>query len=343
MDILDNANVIAQRDPQDALSVAFNQTDYFAAKFDAVFEPLGTILNIVWAGMGGSALPMVVVQSWPKLTIPFEVVRDYVIPPYVGEQTLFIASSYSGNTEETLAALNEAEGKGAQIVIVAAGGKLADIAREKSYPLFVIPAGIQPRMATFYFVNAFLQIIMPLGVAASDTSELASVGGWLKDQLQEFKATVPTEQNYAKQLALKLVGKTVITYAGPLLFPAANKLKICVNENAKNLSWTNQYPEFNHNEFIGWSSHPVEKPFAVVEIRSRLEHERTQKRFEVSERLLSGMRPHPIVVEPRGETLLQQLAWSFALGDFVSIYLGILNGVNPTPVELVEKLKKELG
>jgi len=343
MDILDNPQVIRQRDQQDALGIALHQTDYFSTTFSAVFEPSGPVETVVWAGMGGSALPMVVVQSWPQLKIPFEVVRNYSIPAYVNERTLFIASSYSGNTEETLEALGEAEARGAQIVVVAAGGKLAQIAEEKGYPLFSIPAGIQPRMATFYFVSAFLAIIKPLDVAASDVTEMQTVGEWLKAELASFVVDVPTSDNLAKQLALKLVGKTTITYAGPLLFPAANKWKICMNENAKNLAWTNQYPEFNHNEFIGWSSHPVEKPFAVVEIRSNLEHPRVQKRFEVSERLLSGMRPAPIVVEPRGETLLQQLAYTFALADFVSIYVAILNGVNPTPVDLVEKLKVELG
>lgn len=343
MDILDSPQVLRQRDHQDALGIALHQCDYFSVNFEATFEPRGPIDTIVWAGVGGSALPMVVVQSWPKLTLPFEVIRDYQLPPYVNDKTLFIASSYSGNTEETLSALAEAESRGSQIAVVAAGGKLADIAREKGYPLFSIPGGIQPRMATFYFVSAFLAIIEPLHVTASDVSELASVGEWLKTELQAFLPTVPTADNPAKQMALKLVGKTTIMYAGPLMFPAANKWKICMNENAKNLSWANQYPEFNHNEFMGWTSHPIEKPFAVVEIRSNLEHPRIQKRFEVSERLLSGMRPAPIVIEPRGETVLQQLAWSFAMGDFVSIYLAVLNGVNPTPVELVEKLKKELG
>lgn len=343
MDILDNPQVLSQRDPQDALGIALRQCDYFSVSFDAVFEPHSPVETIVWAGVGGSALPMVVVQSWPKLTIPFEVVRDYQLPPYVNDKTLFIASSYSGNTEETLSALAEAESRGCQIAVVAAGGKLADIATEKGYPLFMLPSGIQPRMATFYFVSAFLAIIKPLDVTASDVTELATVGVWLKNELTGFTADVPTDQNLAKQLALKLVGKTTIMYAGPLLFPAANKWKICMNENAKNLAWANQYPEFNHNEFMGWTSHPVEKPFAVVEIRSSLEHPRIQQRFEASERLLSGMRPAPIVIEPRGETVLQQLAWSFALGDFVSIYLATLNGVNPTPVDLVEKLKKDLG
>lgn len=343
MDILDSPQVLKQRDPQDALGIALHQCDYFSVSFDATFQPRGAIQSIVWAGVGGSALPMVVVQSWPKLKLPFEVVRDYQLPQYVNEQTLFIASSYSGNTEETLSALAEAESRGCQIAIVAAGGKLAEIAKKKGYPLFAIPGGIQPRMATFYFVSAFLAIIKPLDVAVRDTTELHAVGEWLRGELASFTADVPTSDNLAKQLALKLVGKTTIMYAGPLLYPAANKWKICINENAKNTAWANQYPEFNHNEFMGWTSHPIEKPFAVVEIRSNLEHPRIQKRFEASERLLSGMRPSPIVVEPRGETVLQQLAWSFALGDFVSIYLAALNGVNPTPVELVEKLKKDLG
>lgn len=343
MDILDNTHILMQRDPQGALAVATNQCDYFSVSFEATYTPSGPVDNIVWAGMGGSALPMVVVQSWPQLTIPFEVVRNYAIPPYVNEKTLFIASSYSGNTEETLEALTHAEEKGAQIVVVAAGGKLAEIAAAKGYPHYAIPGGIQPRMATFYFVSAFLAILEPLQVAVQDVSELHSVGEWLRSELKAFTADVPTADNYAKQLALKLVGKTTITYAGPLLFPAANKWKICMNENAKNTAWTNQYPEFNHNEFIGWSSHPVEKPFAVVEIRSNLEHPRVQERFKVSERLLSGLRPAPIVVEPKGDTLLQQLAYTFALADFVSIYVAMLNGVNPTPVELVEKLKVELG
>ncbi len=341
--MLDDKNVVAQRDPQDALGVAGSQWQYFTRSFEAEFHPTQEITNIVWAGMGGSALPAVIVQSWPRVKIPFEVTREYAIPAYVGPNTLFIASSYSGNTEETLEALSKAEAVGAQIVVIAASGKLVEIASEKNYPLFAIPAGIQPRMATFYFVNAFLHIVKDLDVTVEDVSELSQVGEWLRAESAGWSVDVPLEENIAKQLATQLVGKTVIMYAGPKLFPAANKWKICFNENAKNTSWVNSYPEFNHNEFMGWTSHPVEKPFSVVEIRSPLEHERVQKRFEVSERLLSGKRPSPIVITPRGDTILQQLAWSFALGDCVSIYLGILNGVNPTPVELVERLKKELG
>lgn len=340
--MLDDQNVLAQRDPQGALGIAGSQWQYFNAEFNAEFTPQADVTNIVWAGMGGSALPAVIIQSWPRTTVPFEIVRDYTIPAYVGPHTLFIASSYSGNTEETLAALEAAEAKQAQVVVIAAGGKLAEKAKEKDYPLFAIPDGIQPRMATFYFVNAFVKIVKNLDVTEFPTDELATLGEWLHSETEQWGADTPLTENIAKQLATQLAGKTVIMYSGPKLFPAANKWKIGFNENAKNTAWVNYYPEFNHNEFIGWSSHPVDKPFAVVEIRSPFEHERIQKRFDVSERLLSGTRPAPIVVIPRGETLLQQLAWSFALGDFVSIYLGILNGVNPMPVELVEKLKVEL-
>ncbi len=341
--MLDDTNVLKQRDPQHALAIAADQWEYFTRSFDAQFTPERPVKNVVWAGMGGSSLPAVIIQSWPRLNVPFETTRDYAIPAYVGPDTLFIASSYSGNTEETLEALTAAELAGAQIAVIAAGGKLVDRAHEHGYSLFQIPQGIQPRMATFYFVNAFLHIVKDLNITVDDVSELATIGDWLKTESDAWTAEIPLTDNIAKQLATQLVGKTVIMYSGPKMFPAANKWKIGFNENSKNTAWANYYPEFNHNEFIGWSSHPVEKPFAVVEIRSALEHERTQKRFEVTERLLSGRRPAPIVITPRGDTVLQQLAWSFALGDFVSIYLGILNGVNPTPVELVEKLKHELG
>jgi glucose/mannose-6-phosphate isomerase len=341
--MLDDLKVIHDKDPQDALGVSGNQWQYLDREFDAVFTPAVPIQNVVLAGMGGSALPGVILASWPQVKVPFEIARNYAIPEYVNEHTLFISSSYSGNTEETLEALTHAEEKGAQIVVIAAGGKLAQIAKDKGYPLFAIPGGIQPRMATFYFLNAFLKILAPLDLTVQDVSELAAASQWLKAELEKLGPEVPTTQNRAKQIALELMGKTVIMYGGPLLFPAANKWKICMNENAKNTAWVNQYPEFNHNEFMGWTSHPVDKPFAVVEIRSNLEHPRVQKRFEASEQLLSGKRPAPLVVVPEGDTLLKQLLWGIAMGDFVSVYLALLNGVNPTPVDLVEKLKAELN
>lgn len=342
--MLDDLKYIHQKDVDDALGVVGKQYMQLAQQYDTTFTPREPITNVVLAGMGGSALPAVFLKSWPTTTVSFEIVRDYSVPAYVGSNTLFISSSYSGNTEETLSALEDAEAKGAQIVVVAAGGALATKAREQQYPLWTIPGGIQPRMSSFYFLSAFVSILQPLGIVAeSSQQELADAAAWLKDQAVDMTAEVPTDKNSAKKLALELMGKSVVVYSGPLLFPAANKFKICCNENAKNIAWVNQYPEFNHNEFIGWSSHPEDKPYAVVEFRSTLEHPRVQKRFEVSERLLSGMRPVPHVVVPQGDTILKQLLWASMFGDYTSLYLALLNGLNPTPVDLVENLKKALG
>jgi glucose/mannose-6-phosphate isomerase len=336
--------MIHERDPEDALGVVEKQWQQLGHEFGVDVSRFKDIDNVVLAGMGGSAWPAVYLQTWGQPSVPFEIVRDYTLPAYVGKNTLFISSSYSGNTEETLSALAEAEKRGAQIVVVTAGGKLAKIAEEKGHTLYMIPGGIQPRMSSFFFLVAMAELLEPLGLLPKGKlAELRETGAWLKDQINDWRPDVATDKNAAKQLALELMGKSVVVYSGPKIFPAANKFKICLNENAKNVAWVNQYPEFNHNEFIGWSAQPKDKPYAVVEIRSNLEHERVQKRFEVSERLLSGKRPAPQVVVPQGETHLQQLLWASNFCDFVSVYVALLNGIDPTPVGLVEKLKVELG
>jgi glucose/mannose-6-phosphate isomerase len=341
--MLDDLKMIHDRDSDDALGVAEKQWQQLKYEFGIEIPKMDNITNIVVGGMGGSAWPALYLKSWPGTKVPIEVISNYNLPEYVGEKTLFISSSYSGNTEETLASLAEAEERRASIVVMTAGGKLAEVAKQKDYPLFMIPGGFQPRMSSFYFLAALIQILEPQNLVQSGSlKELQETAEWLKDQPASWRPDVATKDNYAKQLALELMGKSVVVYSGPKLFPAANKFKICLNENAKNIAWTNYYPEFNHNEFIGWTSHPVDKPYAVVEYRSDLEHERVQKRFTVTERLLSGKRPAPEVVVPLGETVLQQLLWTSNFSDFVSLYVALLNGLNPTPVDLVEKLKKML-
>jgi glucose/mannose-6-phosphate isomerase len=323
--------------------VAEKQWQQLAQDFQVDLPNWEGITNIVVGGMGGSAWPALYLKSWPGTKVPLEVISNYNLPAYVNESTLFISSSYSGNTEETLSALAEAESKGAHLVVMTAGGKLADIARQKNLPLYLIPGGIQPRMSSFYFLAALIQILEPLGLVGSGSlEELRGVADWVKQCPDNWRADIPTERNPAKQLVLELIGKSIVVYSGPKLYPAANKFKICLNENAKNIAWVNYYPEFNHNEFIGWSSHPIDKPYAVVEYRSNLEHERVQKRFVVSERLLSGKRPAPEVVVPEGNSLLKQLLWTSVFSDFVSLYVALLNGLNPTPVDLVEEFKRQL-
>lgn len=341
--MLDDLKMIHTRDSEDALGIAEKQWQQLQHRYHVDLSGIGDTANVVLGGMGGSALYAEFVRTWTGTQVPFEIVRGYNIPPYVGKETLYIASSYSGNTEEALEALSAAEGRGAHIVVIAAGGKLADYAIEKHYPLFTIPGGIQPRMSSFYMLAALVQLLEAVSVMPKGSDkELSEAGEWLKEQTAFWRAEIPTKDNPAKQLAQELMGRSVVVYSGPKMFPAANKFKICCNENAKNVAWVNQYPEFNHNEFIGWSSHPVDKPYAVVEIRSNLEHERVQKRFVVSERLLSGTRPAPEVIVPQGNSVIRQLLWSSNFGDFTTLYLALLNGLNPSPVDLVERLKVEL-
>lgn len=343
--MLDDLKLIHARDAEDALGIAEKQGEQLLKKFEilgnATFE---NIDNVVYAGMGGSALAASLLPTWPGISAPFEVVRNYDLPTHVGSNTLVIVASYSGNTEETMSALADAEARGAQIAVIAGGGRLQKAAEEKGYPLAVLPKAAQPRYAVLYNFRALVDILVLTALLNEGAviPELEGAAGFILEAASAWRPDVPTTQNAAKQLALEMIGKSVVVYGGPKMYPAAYKWKIGFNENAKQVAWAGQYPEFNHNEFIGWSRQPVHKPYAVVDLRSNLEHERIQKRFEVSAKLLSGSRPEPHVVFAQGDTLLEQLLWTITYGDFVTIYTAILNGLNPAPVDLVEKFKKEL-
>jgi glucose/mannose-6-phosphate isomerase len=339
--MLDDLKLIHERDVQDTLGIAERQAEQLAYGFETTQGSVD-VDNIVYAAMGGSALAAILSASWPGYSKPFQVVRDYDIPEYVGPRTYFIAASYSGNTEETISALEQAAAKGARIAVITTGGKLAGIAKEKGYPLVVLPKAEQPRYAVFYNLKALLTLLEKAGLLENKDAELEKAAGFLQAAVKSWVATVPAADNQAKQIALEVIGKSAVIYAGPKLAPAAYKWKISFNENAKHVAWTNQYPEFNHNEFMGWTKQPPQKPYTVIDLRSSLEHPRIRKRFEVTERLLSGLRPAPIVVEAEGETILEQLLWTIALGDFVTLYTAILNGLNPAPVDLIEKFKKSL-
>jgi glucose/mannose-6-phosphate isomerase len=343
---LDNENVLAQKDPEGALKVAAEQ--YKQASFDAVVlngeHDERPITSIVVTGMGGSALAALLAKVWLRndIKVPFDIIRGYDLPAYVGPNTLVIASSYSGNTEETVSALNQAIAAGAQIGVIASGGKLIGIATENDISYASLPSGLQPRMAVIYNLRALLAILENFGVVAGKAQEVADLSEWLGAESAAWAATVPTEDNWAKQLAEQAVGKSPVFYGGALTAPVAYKWKISWNENAKNLSFWNEFSEFNHNEFMGWTSHPVEKPFVVFDLVSSFEHPQILKRFEITDRLLSGLRPKATTINLKGDSLIAQMLWGSIFADYVSIYVAVLNGVDPTPVELIEKLKKEL-
>jgi glucose/mannose-6-phosphate isomerase len=293
--------------------------------------------------MGGSAQPAEFVKTWlgDRLSVPLVIVRDYALPAFVGPQTLVVASSYSGNTEETLAALEDAQKRGAKIVVSAAGGKLLELGKAAGYPCFELPQISQPRMAVPAAVKALATLVEQLGWVSGVVAELEEAGKWAAGEMGAWGADAPTADNPAKQIAGALAGHAAVVYSGPALGFLAMRWKIALNENAKNIAFYNYLPEMNHNEFIGWG-HPESHGLKVIELRSNLDSERVIKRFDVVNRLMSN-RFAPIEVQAKGETRLRQMIWTLLLGDYVSVYLACLNSVDPTPVELVEKFKKELN
>lgn len=341
--MLDDLKYIARFDSNDALGVVEHQFEQLEHQFN-VPEQKYPVQNIVFAGMGGSALAAQLSLTWPGYQIPFEICRDYTIPKYTSSDTLFIASSYSGNTEEALSALEEASKRGAHLICISSGGKLQERAAELKALHILLPGGYQPRFAVLYSLKALVTILEKCGFVSAEQAEkeLHQAAQYLKQAVADWRADVLTKDNQAKQLAEHLMGKTPIIY-GAKLYSAAYKWKINFNENAKNTAWCNAYPEFDHNEFLGWSSHPVEKPFGVVDLISSFDHPQIQRRFTISDRLLSGHRPKATTIKAQGETVLEQLLWTVALGDMTSIYLALLNGLNPTPVDLIEKLKSQLA
>lgn len=346
--MLDDDNVLRQRDPGGALGVAATQHEQarFSVEVQSPDHDGRQITRVVVAGMGGSALAALLAKSWLKqeLTVPFEVVRSYTLPEYVDYNTLVIASSYSGNTEETLSCLEMARTKFAQVSTIASGGTLKDKAERDAIAHVDIPAGIQPRMAMIYQLRGLVALLAHFGVLSYDRfGEIADTADWLQAETQNWLPSSTTDKNLAKQIALLSVGKTPVFYAGDLMAPIAYKWKVSWNESAKNVAFWNELPEFDHNEFLGWTSHPVEKPFAVFDLISSFEHPQVLKRFEISDRLLSGRRPKSQVVQLAGQSVIAQMLWGCVLADFASTYTGILNGVDPTSVALIEKLKQELG
>ena len=341
--MLDDLKLINDRDPQDALGIAakeWQQLDFHVELPKDDFKPS----NIVYSGMGGSALAAQLAMTWPGFDLPFEISKNYELPRYVNENTLVILSSYSGNTEETLSSMDDAEKKGAKIYVIGNGGQIIDRAKDKNYPYVLVPDSNQPRYSVFDQLMCIVSILEALGMAQAESvkNELENAKEMLKEQAGKLISTVPLKENLAKQLATEVSGKSIVIYSGPKMSPAAYKWKISFNENAKQIAWYNVLPEFNHNEFIGWTEQPVIKPYCVLDLRSSLDNPRVQKRFEITDRLLSGKRPKAISINLVGDTHLEQMLYAVMLGDFASIYAAILTGVNPISVDLIEKLKEEL-
>jgi glucose/mannose-6-phosphate isomerase len=327
----------------------------FSAQFSAASERAlrlelpapGKVDSVVLTGLGGSAIggDVVRIAIGDHLRVPFTVNRDYRLPHFVSGSTLVFACSYSGNTEETLNAYAEARRLGAQVICIASGGRLAARARTDGYPLIELPAGMQPRAALGFSSILLLGALRALGIVPDPAEALAETGSLLSDLAARYGLDVPESRNRAKSIARTLAGKVVAIYgSNGLLEPAAVRWRGQLEENAKNLSFHHLLPEMNHNELVGWRI-PADalSRIAVVFLRDAGEHPQVRRRFEATVEAIRPMAAEVHEVWSEGRSLLARLFSVIYLGDYVSLYAAWLNGVDPTPVEAIEALKRKLA
>lgn len=303
------------------------------------------IRNIVIAGMGGSGIggdlaKAVLANNCP---IPIAVNRDYTLPAFVSPQTLFIAVSFSGNTEETLMSVETAYERGAAIIAITCGGKLAAFAAQRSIPCLAIPFQGQPRAALGYLYLPVLAILARLGFAQG-----LDLRGDIQEAIHLLSRLVSgfhpdVEDNCPKQLAHQMCGKLPIVYAPQTLRAVAIRWTGQINENAKSLAYHNLLPEMNHNEIEGWKfpSDLTQRCFVVM-LDDQDVCNQTQRRMEITAELIERHTAGVAQVHSQGESLLARLFSLIAVGDWTSLYLAVLYSQDPTPVVRIQELKRRL-
>lgn len=304
--------------------------------------------NIVCTGLGGSAIGADLVRSYiaEDIQIPVLVNRNYTLPNFVTEDTLVIVSSYSGNTEETLSAYREAVSRGSNIIVATSGGKLEKAAKEDDLPCLTIPGGFPPRCALGYSFFPLLTILAKIGIIKDQAvfiDEAIHNLRKLKDSKIGYK--VMHKDNPAKIMAAEILGKLPVIYAGQDHIDAVvTRWRGQLAENSKTLSSGHLFPEMNHNEIVGWENpKEVLKECVAIILRDAADHPRISKRMDVTKNLLKKDKVKVLEVSSSGKELLARIFSLVYIGDFVSFYLAILNGIDPTPVKKITMIKKELA
>lgn len=317
-----------------------------ALRFVTGFGEAARPTAIAVLGMGGSAVggDLAAAVTEPESTIPLAVVRSWDPPGWVDARALVIASSYSGETEETLAAYRVARERGARGVAIAAGGRLPDLARELGDPVFDLPPGLPPRAALPESLAATLLAVAALDPAfdvATLAEELKAVGAGLVARSAEWMAW--EIENPALDLAVACADRLpVIHGAHPVSIAAAGRWKTQLNENAKLPAWTAAFPEHGHNEIVGYEGrHPVLEHLALLYLETPWDDPRASRRMEWTRRWCSGRVGAQHRVESGGETLLDSMLRLCCLGDCTSFLASIITGRDPTPVASIDQLKTE--
>jgi len=304
------------------------------------------VANIVLTGMGGSAIGGDLLQSYlaDELRVPFVVNRHYALPGFVDRRSLVIVSSYSGNTEETIAAYRDAMKRNARILCITTGGETERLAMRHRHSIIKIPGGFQPRAALGYSFFPLLIALARLGFARQRGRDIRETIGLLRSKARLYGE--PDESNNpVLQLARQLKGTLPIIYSATEYFEAVGlrwREQIC--ENAKKLAFGHVIPEMNHNELVGWKiGAETMRQMEVVFLRDRKTHKRIAARERITKELISRYALHVSEVWSEGRSLLARMFSLIYVGDWVSFYLAILNNEDPTPVMVIEQLKGELA
>ncbi|MDA8857849.1 bifunctional phosphoglucose/phosphomannose isomerase [Flavobacteriales bacterium] len=295
------------------------------------------IRNILICGLGGSGIGGAIVSDIisPKVNIPITATKDYSIPNFVNEHTLVIANSYSGNTEETLYALEKCQLRGAEIAVITSGGKLKAIAEENKYNKIIIP-GNQPPRAMFGY--AFTELFFML-------NHYGIIDDSFKSDFTKAIELLDTEKNniqeQAMSLAKKMYKQTPVIYVANGFEGVAVRFRQQINENSKMLCWHNVVPEMNHNELLGWRTNVND--LAVVYLRNKSDYDRNQIRIDINKKVIAKFTENITEIWSIGDSLIENSLYHINLGDWVSWYLSEMNNVDAIEIDVIDFLKGELA
>ncbi len=349
---LDDINIIKEIDKSNMLDILlrFPLACKEAVEIGDNFSPdvcKTDFKNVVFCGLGGSAIGADLIRSYLADTakVPVFVNRNYTLPGVVDSQTLVFCCSYSGNTEETLSAYSEAKEKDARIIVVTSGGKIEEEARGDGVPCLIIPGGLPPRTALSYSFFAPLLVMSKLEVVDNPRQDAEKAIEELIRLRDTLSPGVEISQNRAKEIAELLYDKFPVIYAAAdFIDVVALRWRGQLAENSKTLASHHLFPELNHNEIVGWEfPERLLKDSVVIILRDEEDHSRIKKRMDITKQVISEKADRVIEVDSTGKGRLARVFSLIYTGDMVSFYLAVLNGVDPTPVEKIDYLKKELA
>lgn len=299
--------------------------------------------GLVVCGMGGSAIggDLAMAALGDRATRPITVVRGYALESWIPPDTLVLCASYSGETEETLACFEAAGAAGAQRVVLTTGGTLADLARDEGVPVIGVPAGMQPRAAVVYMTIGALECAALCGAAPALHAEVDTATALLEQLIEEWGPGA-AEDSLAKQVARELDGTIPVVHGAASTVAVGRRWSTQMNENAKSAAFWTELPEANHNQICGWERGRAMAPLAGVFLGDPDQHPRVKRRMELMAAEVERTGAPAVQLEARGESRLERVLSLVLLGDMVSVYLAVLAGVDPTPVEAIERFKQQL-